>query len=74
MTNKDPGPAAGLQVAGSARADTKMREPMDPAGETISRRACGAGSRSAFIVPLTAGNRGHRDPSEEREASHVQTH
>ena len=27
-----------------------------------------AGSRSAFIVPLTAGNRAHRDPREGGEA------
>src|SRR5215217_7666172 len=33
------------------------------------RPGCGVGSRSAFIIPATAGNRAHRDPSEGREAS-----
>ncbi len=33
-----------------------------------------AGSRSALIVPLKAGNRGHRDPPEGSGASSVQTH
>ena len=35
---------------------------------------CGAGSRSALIVLLKAGNRGHGDPLEESGASHVQYH
>src|SRR6266849_283868 len=32
------------------------------------------GSRSAFIVPLRAGNRARRDPKEEREASRGESH
>ena len=64
---KTPGPARGLLNAGIALADTKPTQAAtDPAGESISRRACGAGGRSTFIVPRKAGNRGHRDPLEER--------
>ena len=67
---KTPGPARGLLTAGIALADTKpMQAPTDPAGESISRRACGAGSRSTLIVPRRAGNRGHRDPLEGRGVS-----
>src|SRR3984893_12778863 len=32
------------------------------------------GSRSAFIVPLRAGNRARRDPKEEREAPRGENH
>ena len=39
-----------------------------PRPRTRSDRDAGLGSRSAFIVPATAGNRAHRDPSEGREA------
>ena len=68
---KTPGPARGLLNAGIAMADTKPTQAAtDPAGESISRRTCDAGSRSALIVLLTAGNRDHRDPSEGSGASH----
>src|SRR5215472_15512933 len=42
---------------------------VEPATETIRKRAHAAGSRSVFIVPLTAGNRARRDPREGRETS-----
>ena len=74
VNNKDPGPPSGLHGDGSALADTNAQAATEPAGETISRRTRGAGSRSAPIVPLKAGNRGHRDPPEGSGASHVQTH
>ena len=58
-------------VAGPVRqrerpqADTNPgRRPRDWLAKSISRRTCKGGSRSALIVPLTAGNRGHRDPLE----------
>ena len=71
---KTPGPARGLLNAGIALADTKPTQAAtDPVGESISRRTCGAGSRSTFIVPGKAGNRGHRDPLEGREVSPGQT-
>ena len=74
VNNIDPGPTSGLQGDGNAEADTKAQAPAEPAGETISRRTCRAGSRSALIVPPKAGNRGHRDPLEGSGASHVQSH
>ena len=67
-------PAQRLLNAGIALADTKPTQAAtDPVGESISRRTCGAGSRSTFIVPGKAGNRGHRDPLEGREVSPGQT-
>ena len=47
---------------------------MDPVSEPISERGCGAGSRSAFIVLRTLGNRAWRDPAEGREAPRVENH
>jgi hypothetical protein len=41
---------------------------MEPGSESISDWACSAGSRSAFITPLTTGNRTRRDPDEDRGA------
>jgi len=38
---------------------------VDPGSEAISDRICVAGSRSTSIVPVTSGNRTHRDPIEE---------
>ena len=40
---KTPGPLIALPISGSATANTKMQGRMDPAGETISRRASGSG-------------------------------
>ena len=74
VNNIDPGPSSGLQGGGNAVADTNAQAPAEPAGEPISRRTRGAGSRSAPIVPPKAGNRGHRDPPEGSGASHVQSH
>ena len=74
MTNKDPGPSSGLHGGGSAEADTNAQAATEPAGEPMSRRRSGAGSRSAPIVPSRAGNRGHRDPPKGSGASHVQSH
>src|SRR5271165_1966186 len=39
-----------------------------PEAKQISDRGCAGGSRSAFIIPLTAGNWAHRDPREGRGA------
>src|SRR5207247_3503837 len=36
-----------------------------PEAKQISDRVCVAGSRSTSIVPVTSGNRTHRDPIEE---------
>ena len=48
-------------MALGARRRTRIgKQPADPADEPISRRACMAGSRSALIVPMKAGNRGQR--------------
>ena len=69
VNNIDPGPSSGLQGGGSAEADTNAQAPAEPAGEAISRRTRGAGSRSAPIVPPKAGNRGHRDTLEETLSS-----
>ena len=74
VNNKDPGPLSGLHGNGSASADTNTQSSTDPAGESISRRGCGTGSRSALIVPLKVGNCGHRDRLEESGASHGQSH
>ena len=74
VINKDPGLSSGLHGGGSAVADTNGQAATEPAGEPISRRRSGAGSRSAPIVPPKAGNRGHRDPPERSGASHVQSH
>ena len=74
VNNPDPGPSLGLHGGGSAVAETNPQAATEPAGETISRRTRGAGSYSAPIVPLKAGNRGHRDPLEGSWASPVQTH
>ena len=71
---KTPGPVIALLIIGSAMANTNMQGRMDPAGETISRRASGAGSRSTLIVPMIAGNCVQRDPKEERGVSWNQTH
>ena len=45
---------------------------MVPAGENNKPKGCSAGSRSAFIVPATAGNRVRWDPPEGRGASYEQ--
>ena len=75
MNNVDPGPSPSLHGGGSALGGHEEgRHPAEPAGESISRRPCGAGSLSALIVPVKAGNRGHRDPLEGSGASFVQTH
>ena len=75
VTNKDPGPLSGLHDETGALRRTRTRQARTyPAGEAISRRASGAGSRSALIVPVKEGNRSYRDPLEGSGASHVQTH
>src|SRR4051812_43069016 len=56
----------------SARERFGEHEPRRAARNPVAnqkRPGCGVGSRSAFIVPATAGNRAHRDPPEGREAS-----
>ena len=75
MNNVGPGPSPSLHGGGSALGGHEHgRHPAEPAGESISRRPCGAGSLGALIVPVKAGNRGHRDPLEGSGASFVQTH
>src|SRR5208337_4063073 len=65
-----PWPGWVLQPSGSAaKASTKSGGSRGP--RKRNRQATGdaqAGSRSAFIVPLTAGNWAHRDPREGRGA------
>src|SRR5580704_17460364 len=67
--NNDPGPEGTLQSLG-ARAPAARHEPRRIAwtleAKQISDRGCVTGSRSTSIVPLTSGNRTHRDPIEER--------
>lgn len=52
----------------SASQERTRRQELGPGGETISAREQTAGSRSAFIVPMIAGNPARGDPTEEREA------
>src|SRR3954454_20926098 len=57
-----------LHPPGSASASTNPRRAARIPVANQKRPGCGVGSRSAFIVPATAGNRAPRDPSEGREA------
>ena len=69
--DQDSWPGARPAYRRDRLADTKPPQATtDPAGEYISRRTCGAGSRSALIVLQTAGNRDHWNPSEGSGASH----
>src|SRR4051812_29619035 len=61
----------------SARERFGEHEPRRTARNPVANQkqpGCGVGSRSAFIVPATAGNRAHRDPSEGRGASGAENH
>src|SRR6516162_8054695 len=61
-----PGPGSPLRPTGSASCETRSEEDrVDPGAKQISDRICVAGSRSTSIVPVTSGNRTHRDPIEE---------
>src|SRR4051812_25528875 len=62
-----PGPGGSSIRPGAPRRTRTRRTARSPAANQ-KRTGCGVGSRSAFIVLTTAGNRAHRDPSEGREA------
>ena len=67
--NSNPGPTTCLRGIGSARATTQIeRAHMVLTGENNKPEGRSVGSRSAFIVLLKTGNRGHRDPAEGRGA------
>ena len=71
-----PRPDARTCGASGARGATP-RTAQGPHGtgrRTNKPKGRGVGGRSAPIVPLTLGNRGQRDPAEERRASHEQIH
>ena len=54
VINIGPGPSSSLHGGGSAEADTNGQAATEPAGEPISRRTLGAGSRSALTRPTRA--------------------
>ena len=64
--NKDPGPEGSptFWERKIARHESR-RIAWTPEAKQISDRICVAGSRSTSIVPVTSGNRTHRDPVEE---------
>ena len=71
--NPDPGPASGLHDAGSVKSGNEPQQDTHGTGRRNNKpKGCGIGSRSALIVPVKAGNRGHRDPVKESGASHEQ--
>ena len=71
---KTPGPTTVPAGRRERAADTNERALCGTDRRNNKPEGCRPGSRSAFILPMTAGNPVHGDPSEEREASHVQTH
>jgi hypothetical protein len=69
-TSRDPGLEETSDLPGALRRDTNEGERTDCGSERNKRpRIREVGSRSAFILPLRAGNWTHWDPKEEREAS-----
>ena len=73
--HQTPARCPDLRGIGSARSDTtNCAGPHGTGRRTNKPKGRGVGGRSAPIVPLTLGNRGQRDPAEERRASHEQIH
>jgi hypothetical protein len=65
--NNDPGPEGTSDLVGAQAARHEPRRiAWTPEAKQISDRTGVAGSRSTSIVPVTSGNRTHRDPIEER--------
>ena len=65
--NKDPGPEGPSDLPGAQAARHEPRRiAWTPEAKQISDRTGVTGSRSTSIVPVTSGNRTHRDPIEER--------
>ena len=65
--NNDPGPEDTSDLLGAQAARHEPRRiAWTPEAKQISDRTGVAGSRSTSIVPMTSGNRTHRDPIEER--------
>jgi len=73
-TSKGPGPEETFELSGVLRQTQTQEDRVGCGSEPISARGYAVGSRSAFIVPLRAGNRARRDPKEEREAPRGETH
>jgi hypothetical protein len=62
-----PWPGRHLRPCGSASCEHEPRRiAWTPEAKQISNRTGVAGSRSTSIIPVTSGNRTHRDPIEER--------
>ena len=70
QVGKAPARAAGLCCGGALRRTRTDRPRVVPAGVNNKPKGSSAGSRGAFIVPGTAGNRVRWDPSEGRGASY----
>src|SRR5262249_16508615 len=64
--NNGPGPEVPSDLPGAQAAKHEARRIAGtPEAKQRSDRICVAGSRSTSIVPVTSGNRTHRDPIEE---------